>query len=271
MGTDRLRTGRPYHEQISNWLRARIEEGGFAPDDQLPSESDLGKRFGVSRITVRRALQTLESEGLIYRRQGLGSFVAPGRLRQGLVRLTDFAQDMARAGAKASSRVLHHGQEVAPAAVSSILGCPPDARVVRLDRLRLGDGLPVAFDRTWLPLFYGQVLEGRNLDETTIYQILEEQHGIPVLRGRYRMEAMNAPADIAGHLDVPKGCALFVIGRLSLTVEDRPVYFQRRFYRCDRVAFEMELAREAGASGGPGGGMPLREFEPVFQLGGADD
>lgn len=257
-----LKPGRPRHEQISDWLRQQIEEGTYEIDAQLPSESQLGERFGVSRITVRRALQTLENEGLIYRQQGLGSFVKDNRVRQGLVRLTDFVEDMAQAGITASSRIVHHAQEPAPPDVAAALGLEEGAVVVRLDRLRLGDGKPFAFDRTWLPVFYGQLLEGRNLNEASIYTILEKHYEIEVLRGRFRIEAVHADAEVAVHLQVQEGRALLQIERVSLTHGDRRVYFQRRFYRSDRVAYELELER--GRPGGASSGMPLREFEPVF-------
>ena len=108
-----FRSGVSRHEQLSDWLRDRIRAGEYVAHDQLPSEAELGELSGVSRITVRRALATLENEGRIYRRQGLGSFAAPPALPQGLVRLTDFAQDMERAGLSASSRVLHQAPEAA--------------------------------------------------------------------------------------------------------------------------------------------------------------
>jgi GntR family transcriptional regulator len=220
----------------------------------------------VSRITVRRALQTLESEGLIYRRQGLGSFVRGSQVRQGLVRLTDFIEDMSKAGLEASSEVILFDRESAPADVAAALQVEPGTPVTRLDRLRLGDGLPIAFDRTWLPLFYGQLLEGHDLHSATIYRILENDYQIPVLRGRYRIEAVAAPGDVAGPLQVPSQAPLLCILRVSYTVGDRPIYFQQRYYRSDRVAYELELAREPGSSADPGKGMPLREFEPVFKI-----
>lgn len=259
-----LSSGTPRHEQISRWLRDRIEEGAYATNEQLPSENDLSERFGVSRVTVRRALQTLEGEGLIYRRQGLGSFVAEPRVKQGLVRLTDFTQDMERAGLTASSIVMHYEREGASPAVADALGVEPGATVVRLDRLRLGDGMPVAFDRTWLTLYYGQLLDGHDLQPTTIYRLLEQEYDIPVLGGRYRMEAVNAPADVAEALGVPRGRALLAVNRISFTVGERPIYYQRRFYRSDRVTYELELRRAPG--GRPGEAMPLREFEPVFRM-----
>ena len=210
-----FRPGAPRHEQLSDWLRDRIRAGQMAVHDQLPSEAELGELSGVSRITVRRALATLENEGRIYRRQGLGSFVAPPPLPQGLVRLTDFAQDMERAGLTASSRVLHQAPEAAAPAVAEALGIEVGAPTVRLDRLRLGDGAPVALDRTWLPPFYAQFLEGHDLTAETIYRVLERDFQIPVLRGHYRIEAGLAGAAEAEPLGVPKAAC----GRVDVDAE----------------------------------------------------
>lgn len=264
LDTPPLQPGRPRHEQLSDWLRNQLTSGRFDAHDQLPSEHDLGEAFGVSRITVRRALGTLENERLIYRRQGLGSFAAPPQVPQGLVRLTDFAQDMERAGIEATSRVLHHAPEEADAAAAAALGVDPGDPVVRLDRLRLGDGLPVALDRTWLRPFHAQLLEGHDLARDTIYGLLEREYGIPVLRGRYRIEATAAGPVEADTLGVRRGAPLLLVERTSLSVADRPLYFQRRYYRSDRVAFDLEVEREEGG-GTPGLGMPLREFEPAFK------
>jgi GntR family transcriptional regulator len=262
-----LRPGLPLHEQISTWLRGEIESGHLAPDAQLPSENELCERFGVSRVTVRRAFQTLEADGLIYRRQGLGSFVCDRRVPHGLVRLTDFAQDVGRAGMEASSVVLHRASEPCPPAVAERLGVEPGTAVLRLDRLRLGNGEPLAMDRTWLAPYHAQLLEGHDLARDTIYGLLEREYGIPVLSGRYRITAAVADDEMAEALSAAEGDALLVIERTSRTVGQRPVYFQRRYYRSDRMAYELELARDAtgsGASAGDGGAMPLREFEAVF-------
>ncbi|WP_022834877.1 GntR family transcriptional regulator [Salisaeta longa] len=258
-----LESGRPRHEQISDWLRARITDETYGVDEQLPSEKALGEMFGVSRVTVRRALQTLEHEGLIYRQQGLGSFVQERRPPQGLVRLTDFAQDMAQAGLEARSVVKHQAPEPVPAAVARRLDVAPDTTVIRLDRLRLGDEQPIAFDRTWLPPFYAQLLEGHDLARETIYGILEGSYDIPVLRGRYRIGAAHADDEAAAALDVPSGQAVLQIDRCSFTTADKPIYFQTRYYRSDRVAYIVELERTASEA--YDAGMPLRDFEPVFQ------
>ena len=262
-----LRPGLPLHEQISSWLRGEIDLGHLVADAQLPSEHELTERFGVSRVTVRRALQTLEADGLIYRRQGLGSFVCDRRVPSGLVRLTDFAQDVGRAGLVARSTVLHRATEPCPPEVAERLGVEPGRSVLRLDRLRLGDDHPLAMDRTWLTPFYAQLLEAHDLTEETIYRVLEREYGIPVLSGRYRITASSADAAVAGALGIRPGAPVLVIERTSRTVGEHPVYFQRRFYRSDRMAYELELSRDSSISGvaeGDGGAMPLRDFEAVF-------
>lgn len=265
---EQLRSGVPLHEQISGRLREEIRTGALPPDSQLPSEKELCRRFDVSRVTVRRALQTLEADGLIYRRQGLGSFVCDRRMAQGLVRLTDFAQDLSRAGLEASSRVLYQEHEACPSTVADRLGVEPATRILRLDRLRLGDGVPIALDRTWIPLYYAQLLDGHDLSSETLYQVLEREYGIPALSGRYRITARSADPTIAEALGVPAGEALLVIERTTRTVGERALYFQRRHYRSDRLVYELELARDPDDIG-PGGeseaGMPLREFEAVYQ------
>lgn len=235
------------------------------PNEQLPSEHELCEEFDVSRVTVRRALQTLENEGYIYRRQGLGSFVAEADVKQGLVQLTDFAQDMAKAGLEAHSDVVRHEQTPPPACVARQLEIDADQPVVRLDRRRLGSGRVVAFDRTWLPLFYGQLLEGHDLAERTIYSILEDDYDIPVLGGHYRIEAACTDETLAGHLELGEGRPLLLIRRLSYTEGERPIYVQERYYRTDRVAYELELARHPDRRVSSADGHALRELAPVFK------
>ncbi len=259
----KLKDGTPRHVQITNWLRSQIETGEFKPDEKLPSENELAKKFDVSRVTIRRALQSLESESIIYRCQGLGSFVSDERAPHNLVRLTDFNEDMAKAGLKASSEVRDFITVEAPYWLSGILDIEEGTKVIQIDRLRLGNDEPVAFDSTWLPILYGQLLDKEKLEKTTIYRQLEDNYDIPIVRGCYRMSANIADDQLASDLKVPKNSPLLTIDRTSFTIGGKAVYYQKRFYRSDKVIYEMTLERDQNDPSSTE--MPLKEFAPVFK------
>jgi GntR family transcriptional regulator len=248
----------PLYRRIYADLKAKIEAGAYSPGDRLPSELELTKLYGVSRITSRQALDLLCSEGLLVRRQGMGSFVAPPRVSQSLVRLTDFIEDMAEAGMNATSTVLRLGEEAAPPGIGKVLGLAEDAVVTRLDRLRLADDVPIALDWTWLPPAFGKLIRGEDLTSRTIYGILEAEYGIPVLWGEYTIGACVAGDDQAELLKIAPSDPLLVFRRTSFTTDRKPVYHQRRFYRADRVQYRLGLARTAP------GETTIEAFEPVF-------
>jgi GntR family transcriptional regulator len=233
----------PLYRRISDELRAEIEGGKYRPGDRLPSELELARTHNVSRITSRQALDLLASEGLLVRRQGMGSFVALPRVTQPLVRLTDFVEDMAAAGLQPESKVLRLEEEPASPLVAERLGIAPGASVFRLDRLRLADRSPVALDWTWLAPQFAKLLMGEDLAHRTIYGILESDFGIPIMAGEYIIEASAADRDVAQHLAVRSRSPLLVFDRTSSTTGGKPVYYQRRFYRADRVRYRLTLER----------------------------
>ncbi len=256
----------PLHEQISNRLREAILEKEYAPDQKLPSEHALSRQFETSRITVRHALETLVNEGLIYKKQGLGSFVRSREVSEPLIHLHDFMEEIARAGYKATSKVLSFKRTKPPRDITDILGLKPDSAVVQMDRVRMGDGQPLAFDRTWFPLQYGKLLITKDLEHKTIYKILEEEFGIPILSGRYQIKAANAGKDLAQHLDVAPNTALLLVDRISCTSGQKKVYYQQRYIRPDKMAYQLFLERPEHANHtiSEDGTTSLKEFIPVF-------
>lgn len=259
-----LKKGIPRHSQISQWLRSQIEESVYEPDEKLPSENELAKKFDVSRVTIRRALQSLESEDVIYRCQGLGSFVSDTRSPHNLVSLTDFNEDMAKAGLNASSQVHEFKIIEAPSWLLAPLQIEEGNKVMQIDRLRLADGNPVAFDSTWLPILYGQLLSKEKLENSTIYKILEKEYDIQVIRGTYRFTADIADKSLAAELGIEVGAPLLTIERSTFTIGNKPLYYQRRYYRSDKVMYEMTLERSQNGSHNSSD-MPMKEFVPVFK------
>lgn len=262
MVTQRLTSGpTPLYHQLKQIVRAEIERGAYQPGDQLPTESELIQRYSVSRITVRQALDELEGEGLIVRRHGKGTYVAEKRVEQDLVRLTDFVEDMEIAGLAPSSRVLAFAREAAIRDVTEALALPPGEEVVRIDRLRLANGRPMAYDTTRLPLRFGLLLTEEMLANETIYHILETRYGIPVEEGTFYITAATASPEQASLLELAPHSALLLIQRISYTTGNIPVYVQERYYRPDRVNYRVTLHRQGKASGGI---TTIRELRPIF-------
>jgi GntR family transcriptional regulator len=113
-------------------------------------------------------------------------------------------------------------------------------------------------------MFYGQLIEDYDLQDETIYSILEDNFDIPVEKGYFRIEAENAREDIAERLKMEPGAALLLIDRLSLTIGDKPIYYQKRYYRSDRIVYELMAERETDAKS-ENSDMPLKKFSPVIK------
>ncbi|WP_138431495.1 GntR family transcriptional regulator [Fodinibius saliphilus] len=263
-----LKEGIPLHKQISDWIKNQIEYGTLEENEKLPSENELSEKFDVSRVTVRRALQTLENDQLIYRCQGLGSFVTDQRTHQSFSILNDFTEELAGSGLTPSSKLISFEQEDVSDQkdLLSYLGIQNKEIAVKIERVRLGDGSPVAFDITWMPIFYGQLIESYDLEQTTIFSILENEFDIPIERGCYRIEATIANKSLAKHLQVETQTPLLQINRISYTIGDKPVYFQKRFYRNDKIVFELMAERyNTTAKKGNSEELASKEFTPVFR------
>jgi len=251
----------PLYQQLKQRLRLEIARGDYKPGDQLPAEPELIQQFGVSRITVRQALSDLAAEGLVVRRHGKGTFVAERPIRHELVRLTDFIEDMELAGLAPSSRVVEFTRDIASGPVAAALMLPVDTEVVRIDRVRLANGEPIACDTAWLPLRYGALLSESDLAAETILHVLEDRFNIPIERGTFSFTAAEASPMCAQALQVAPGSALLIIDRISYTRNDEPVYMQRRYYRPDRVQYRATVQRRAD---GRGEQSSLRELRPIF-------
>ena len=250
----------PLYHQLKLLLQQDIAQGIYQPGGRLPSEPELIRTFGVSRITVRQALDELEAEGQVLRRHGKGTYVAEPQIEQELLRLTDFAEDMQQAGLYPSSRVLAFVHELARPAIARALKIVSGSEVVRVDRLRLAEGLPIAYDTTWLPLRFGDLLSDMDLTQETIYRILEQRYDIPVVSGAFDITAATATTQQAEQLEVAAGAALLVIRRISYTTGDAPVYLQERSYRPDRVQYRVMLRRQKHEAGS----AKIDEFRAVF-------
>lgn len=236
----------PLWFQIAERLRTCVQKGEFAVGDVLPSETDLNRRFGVSRTTARSALDSLEQQGLIMRRSGRGSIVVQPRVDVPLNLMASFAEDMRALGLEPGYGDVH--VEIGPCdgLAAAELDLRRSVRVVRIDRLLLADGSPIGVSTSWLapavvsikrpPTPEALVSEG-------LYGWLERVAGVRLTRGSEVIEAGVATADLAHRLEIAEGAALLIARRTAHDLAGRVVEHVCRHYRGDRYRYRVQSVR----------------------------
>jgi GntR family transcriptional regulator len=213
----------------------------WRPGDMIPPEPELIRHYGVSRTTVRQVLDMLVNDGLIYRQQGRGTFVAHPTVEQALVRIISFTDDMIQRGFKPDTQVLSSGIVSAPLDIAEKLKIRPGEELARLARLRLADGEPMGIEESHLVHRYCPgVLEG-DYASNSLREALDRDYGIRWGRASQTIRAVPSSKDIAQLLAIPPKSALLAIERVSYSQQNIPIEFLRIHYRGDRYALYNEL------------------------------
>lgn len=229
----------PRYAQLRRRLQEAVRQGVLAPNTALPPEREIAELTGLSRVTVRKAMQDLVEKGVIVQRQGSGSFVREtvARVEQSLLNLTSFTEDMAQRGLETASVWLERGIVRASPRELEALELDPGASIARIYRLRVADGQPLALERAALPL---HILPNPLEVETSLYEVLARDGHRPV-RAIQRFTALNLGADEAGLLRVPANAAALKIERTSYLDTRAVVEFTQSIYRGDAYDFVAEL------------------------------
>jgi GntR family transcriptional regulator len=233
----------PLYAQVEAVLAASIADGTYPPGSRLPNEESLLERFGVSRTTLQKTVQNLIKRGLIEIRRGKGTFVTQPKITQELTELSGFVEDMRALGRHPSARLVD--RQVVPAndRVARQLGLAAGTLVMRIQRVRLADGVPLSFDETWLPKDLGEKVIGNDLETEPIFALLEQKYDTPLVEAEYRLEATCANETVAQALGVEPGSPIFLIERTSYGAGHQPVDYEQLHYRGDQIQFVTRLAR----------------------------
>jgi GntR family transcriptional regulator len=233
----------PLYSQVKRAIADRIESGGFAPGDRLPSEQELAARFAVSRATVRQALAELELESVLRRDKGRGTFVTGRPEVSGFLQSSlGFFDDAIRAGHTVASRVLKAEVQALPDWAAEALDLPRGTPGVSIERVRSIDGSPVMYVHNHLLHEFAPSLLAADLGATSLYSVLREHHGITVAGGRRVLEAVTASDRIAELLTVEPGAPLLFVESVSWNGERRPFECYRGWHRSDRSRIEVRVA-----------------------------
>ncbi len=227
-------------------IRARLEEaiaaGELAPHQRIPSERQLTDRFGVSRMTVRQALDALIHDRLLYSRPGKGTFVAERKIiEQPLAHLTSFTEDIRARGMRPSSRLLAGRIVQASFEMARLFGLAPTVEIVQVTRLRLADGEPLAMEAVHIPSALVPGLLERDLERESLYTILGRDYGLALMSARQTIEAAEPTAEEQHTLGLEGPRPVLRISRLTSDTNGRIVEYVRSVYRGDRYHLTVEL------------------------------
>ena len=231
------------YQQIADELRGRLAAVGVG--QVLPSEADLSTEFGVSRVTIRKALEILRDEGLVDARQGFGWYVAGEPLRQHLDELGTIEGQLEARGMHTERRVLEFAFGAAPAAVARVLGTD---QVLRVKRVNLADGAPFAVVTVWCPADLGQHLSRRDVERQPFYELI----GVPLRGATQTIGADSVDSVDAALLGVPPSSPVLRCQRITTDVQGRPVLMSEYVFPARRTEFVVELPT-AEANGAPSG------------------
>jgi GntR family transcriptional regulator len=240
------RGGLPLYAQLAEILRTQIGDGRYRPSDRLPGEPVLTRMYGVSRATVAKALEQLEAEGLVRRRQGKGTFVQPTRLKRPLPELTGFSEHVSQLGLKPGQRLIQLRRFAAEAADPLASRFGVDTQVVEVERVRLVDGEPVGVHRLVIP---AALAERIGLDEAALmaegWSLYARfaMHGVQLARAEEHLGATVATREQASFLGVGKGEPLIHVRRLSWDVDGNLLEAVDAYAISKRYDYRIDLER----------------------------
>lgn len=234
---------RPLYLQAMDDIKADIEGGRYAPNHKIPSEAELSGKYAVSRITIRRAVEELVSEGYLTKMQGKGTFVNPPKLARKILQSSEvqsFTETCRAAGRVAGSKLVSCEVVDARPAEREFLDLDEGAKLVYVQRIRTADGVPIMLENNFFPFEGFEFLVTANLDDCSIFSLVGERTGrIPQDTRRCTLSIVRANAEVATLLEVAVGEPLFCEQVEFLDGEGRPLLMGRQYIVGDMYLFDI--------------------------------
>lgn len=244
----------PLYLQLKTMILDKINAGEWEPGHMLPTESDFQDMLGVSRATVRHALEDLEHEGYIIKKQGKGTFIAPEKLSYHLPKLTSFSEDMRQKGYVPGSITLEL-EIIRNEAVAEKMNMPPQADILYMHRLRTLGGEILGLHDAYFNLALldgesikaniesGALKRGIDRDAASFYSILEHRYGIRISYADEFLEAIACPLAIAHFLGVSANAPVIFLERITHTDNDDIIEYVKMYNRADMYKYSIRLTR----------------------------
>jgi GntR family transcriptional regulator len=231
----------PLYYKLQEKIRSEIRGGKLKPGDCLPSEAALSEEYGISRITVRNALQKLVYDGLIHRNKGKGTFVSEPKVEQRLYMYHSFGDALKSKGIQPRLVLLNYVQVEADSRVREKLRLRKDAVVYRLERQRFAGDQLVGLEIRYFPFELGKKLKKEDIMGKDMYTILHEVTGQPVKNLVNTVTCILADIEVAKKIKYRVGSPLLVLDQVFFLSKGKPMLYGTIIYRADRYQVSFEL------------------------------
>lgn len=228
------------HERVRKHVEQMITQG-LSPHEKVPTERELAETLEVNRQTVRRALDDLEREGVVYRKQGAGTFVSAAQISKSF-ELTSFSEDMRARSMRPGSQSVGIRVAAAGQTVGYALGLSPADDVVRVRRVRTGDDIPICLEESSFAA--GSVpglQDGINGD--SLYDDIRSRFGLVAVRADQEIHAIVLDEEQAAALQTPPFSPAFLVKRTTYDARSRPIEYAESVYRGDRYSYQLSISR----------------------------
>lgn len=229
----------PVYIQIHDEIRRYIEEGKWKIGDRLPSERELAQNFGVSRMTLRQAIQTLADEGIVERKIGSGTYVARRKVQEKMSGVTSFTDIVMSQGKEPSSQTVSYKVTVPSSSESEALHLDENEHILRMERIRYADEEPICLETTSIPYHLIDALDRQDIT-TSLYRSFETKTGKRLGRAQQIVSASLASERISELLKVKKGSAVLVLRQITYLDDNQPFEYVRSQYAGNRFEFMLE-------------------------------
>jgi len=232
----------PLYKQIEDYIRDLVDSGEYDGGKLLPKEKDLAKKFGVSRNTVRQGMYKLVMEGLLVRKKGVGTMVAPQTITTQLNEWHSFTQEMTERGVSLKNYLVKVKKEEADSKLAKIFQIEEGREIIRLERLRGDDKDPFVFFISW---FHPRVgLTGEENFDRPLYEIFENDLSVIPTRSNEELKAITADKETADYLKIETEEPVLYRKRKVYDMGDRIVEYNVGFYRGDKFTYSINIERE---------------------------
>ncbi len=224
--------GIPAYKRIQGTILKLVESGQLKPGDAVNSERELARIHGVSLMTARHALAGLEREGYVVRRRGAGTFIAPPKIH--FNKLMSYTEQMSRRGLAVSSKLLSLTIVDSDPEVAARLALPSNSRLVKVERLRLGEGVAFAIETCYLSADEFGALTRARLDRASLFSILENNFGLQIAHADEEIDATTADPHSARLLGIASDSPVLRIRQEIYSTKGKPSLYVLGLYRSDR-------------------------------------